>query len=231
MLSRCVTRRPLSATIETDLLLASSTSHADWSDLASHIRAPQVYVDCMVSKCVEVYIAARVHAEKRKVVDAALAAGGGDSSGDVVMEDGTGPEADGSDLTEEQRLGADPRLLAIVERMFARCFDDGSFRYTLGIAVEAQNVEKVEEALARAAERDSSGDGPEGVRSLLGYVFSLCQTSVPSRGFRQAVLRVLVKQHLALPQSLRDRIQVRSLASCFVLLDSFSSRCVALRCV
>ena len=44
----------------------------------------------------------------------------------------------------------DPRLQAIVERMFQRCYADGEYKQALGIAVESRMLDKIEEAVTRA---------------------------------------------------------------------------------
>jgi 26S proteasome regulatory subunit N2 len=44
---------------------------------------------------------------------------------------------------EDAAAAIDPRLEAIVERMFERCFDDGAFNQAVGVALEAHRLDKV----------------------------------------------------------------------------------------
>ena len=74
------------------------------------------YVETLVSRCIDKYVA--IHG----------------------LWDSCQPEAD-SDLV----VNLDPRLEAIVERMFLRCYDDGEFEHAMGIALEAQQIEKIKE--------------------------------------------------------------------------------------
>ena len=77
----------------------------------------------------------------------------------------------------------DARLTAIVEDMFTKCYMLGSFKQALGIALEAQHLEKVESSVVK------SGDMLPG---MLRYCLSVCQNLVTNRKFRLEVIEVLV---------------------------------------
>ena len=44
----------------------------------------------------------------------------------------------------------DPRLVAIVDRMFQRCLDDGQYRQALGLAVETRRMDIFEKAIKQS---------------------------------------------------------------------------------
>ncbi len=70
----------------------------------------------------------------------------------------------------------DPRLEAIVERMFQRCFQDKEFKQAIGIALESRRLDVVEKAV-------KLGDATE----LLAYLLTSSMTAVESFDFRNEV--------------------------------------------
>jgi 26S proteasome regulatory subunit N2 len=100
----------------------------------------------------------------------------------------------------------DPRMEAIVERMFQRCFDENCYRQALGIALEAQRLDKVEEIITRCPQ----------TTAMLDHCFSLC-TELP-RDFRKTVLNSLVKLHKA--EASPDCVSV---CKCLLLLEDSAS--------
>lgn len=131
----------------------------------------------------------------------------------------------------EVATSVDPRLEAVVHRMFERCWADGAYRSALGVALESHRLDLVETTLRRAvssgarvpvasvrthasvggglgtasaglAPQPSVGQrGADATVDFLGYGYDLACSSavVPSRAFRQEVLRVLVKLHQEQP--------------------------------
>jgi 26S proteasome regulatory subunit N2 len=77
----------------------------------------------------------------------------------------------------------DPRLTAVVERMFERCYTSGEFKQALGIALEARRLDQVEASITRAPD----------VAAMLAYCFEICRTVVSIRDFRLQVYGVMVK--------------------------------------
>ena len=90
-----------------------------------------------------------------------------------------------SDAKTDDVDETDKRLVAIVERMFERCYDDGQFTQAIGVALETRRLDKLQESILK------SGDVVESI----DYATKVCQTLVTSREFRQSVLRVLVKMY------------------------------------
>jgi 26S proteasome regulatory subunit N2 len=88
---------------------------------------------------------------------------------------------------EDPKAGAeavDPRLEAIVERLFQRCVADGQTEQAVGVALDARRLDKVVEAVAAAADPARA----------LKRALETTQTLVSSSAYRQEVLAVLVKQ-------------------------------------
>jgi 26S proteasome regulatory subunit N2 len=107
---------------------------------------------------------------------------------------------------EEEEVTIDPRMEAIVERMFQRCFDEDCYRQALGIALEAQRLDKVEEIISRCPQKTA----------MLDHCFALC-SSLP-REFRKTVLTTLVKMHKA--EAAPDCV---SMCKCLLLLNDSPS--------
>jgi len=105
----------------------------------------------------------------------------------------------------EQAAAADPRLVAIVERMFERCFTDGQFHQAIGIALETRRLDKLEESVTKSG----------AIADSLAYATKVCQTLVTSREFRQQVLRVLVRLYET--QSVQPNYL--SMCQCLMFLD------------
>jgi 26S proteasome regulatory subunit N2 len=101
----------------------------------------------------------------------------------------------------EQTAGApstvaiDPRMEAIVEQMFARCYTDHCYEQALGVALDTYRIDKVDEVCSQAIKHTNTHD-------ILTYAFNLCANthtrSIQSRRFRLAVIEVLVKQYSTL---------------------------------
>ncbi|XP_071440375.1 26S proteasome non-ATPase regulatory subunit 1 [Hetaerina americana] len=98
----------------------------------------------------------------------------------------------------------DPRLEAIVNRMFQRCIDDGQYRQAVGIALETRRMDVFERAIV-----DS-----DDVQGMLSYAFNVAMSLIQNRGFRNAVLRSLVGLYrgLATPDYV-------NMCQCLIFLD------------
>uniref|UniRef100_K3WVQ1 Uncharacterized protein n=1 Tax=Globisporangium ultimum (strain ATCC 200006 / CBS 805.95 / DAOM BR144) TaxID=431595 RepID=K3WVQ1_GLOUD len=83
---------------------------------------------------------------------------------------------------EEAEKNLDPRLTAVVERMFERCYASGEFKQALGIALEARRLDQVTECIKRSPD----------VSAALAYCFEICKTVVSHRDFRLKVYEVMV---------------------------------------
>lgn len=97
--------------------------------------------------------------------------------------------------TQAESTAIDPRMEAIIEQMFRRCYADNCFEQAIGIALDTRRGDKVEETCQLAIQA--------GNERILGYTFQLCQgaRNIPSREFRLYVIGVLVRlyQQLAEP--------------------------------
>ncbi|KAI8369483.1 armadillo-type protein [Radiomyces spectabilis] len=106
-------------------------------------------------------------------------------------------------LREEETEEIDPRLQAVVERMFQRCADDEEYEQAIGIALEARRLDVVKAMVEK---------GP--LSKLLSYVLEVSMTLVQNLQFRNEMLRLLV----SLYQNL-DEPDYISISQCLVHLN------------
>ncbi len=57
------------------------------------------------------------------------------------------------DASEDKRKEIDPRLEAIVNRMFQRCFDDRRYKQAVGIALETRRIDIFEKAILKSVSK------------------------------------------------------------------------------
>lgn len=86
-----------------------------------------------------------------------------------------------------QSIELDPRLSDVIERMFQRCYADGEFYHAIGVALEAQRVDKLEEIVKQCPIRDR--------HALFCYVLRVIPSVVSTCAFRHLAIRTLVKMH------------------------------------
>jgi 26S proteasome regulatory subunit N2 len=79
---------------------------------------------------------------------------------------------------------ADPRLNALVERLFDGCCAAGRFEAAVGVALEARRLDKLQQAVVSA--------GPAGGPAVAAYALRAARTLVSDRAFREQVMRLLV---------------------------------------
>jgi len=84
----------------------------------------------------------------------------------------------------------DPRLTAVVERLFDRCLADGQAEQAVGIALETRRLDRLESAIAGST---------DSVRTLT-YALDVIQKLVISRSFRDRVMRLIVEHYKKIPQ-------------------------------
>jgi len=82
-----------------------------------------------------------------------------------------------------EEADVDPRLEAIVEGMFEKCYSIGTYKQALGIALEAHRLDKVKDAITRSGEQLSE---------MLTHCMAVSQQVVNNRKFRREVFQVLV---------------------------------------
>lgn len=90
----------------------------------------------------------------------------------------------------EDNDGIDPRLTAVVERLFDRCLADGQAEQAVGIALETRRLDRLESAIAGSSDP---------VRTLT-YALDVTQKLVISRSFRDRVMRLVVAHYEKVPQ-------------------------------
>ncbi|SPO30302.1 probable RPN2 - 26S proteasome regulatory subunit [Ustilago trichophora] len=103
-----------------------------------------------------------------------------------------------------QKSEIDPRLKNIVDQMFARCIADKEFKQALGIALETQRLDVIEEVYSVTHDAD-----------LLTYVLESTVGVVPSIEVRNQILHLLVQLFQRLPNP--DHF---SIGQCYVYLNA-----------
>jgi len=93
-------------------------------------------------------------------------------------------QAAAEDPAAAEAEAVDPRLEAIVERLFRRCVADGQTEQAVGVALDARRLDKVVEAVAAAADPARA----------LQRALETAQTLISSSAYRKEVLAVLVQQ-------------------------------------
>ncbi|CAB4003994.1 26S proteasome non-ATPase regulatory subunit 1, partial [Paramuricea clavata] len=106
--------------------------------------------------------------------------------------------------TDGKDIVIDPKLEAVVNRMFRRCFDDGKYKQAIGISLETRRLDIFEQAILKS----------DDVVGMLSYSLKVCMALIQSRQFRNEVLKVLVKLYLSLKTP--DYINV---CQCCIFLD------------
>ncbi|KAJ3348401.1 proteasome regulatory particle base subunit [Entophlyctis luteolus] len=77
----------------------------------------------------------------------------------------------------------DPRLEDVVQRMFAVCHADGEFKQALGVALESQRLDVIEQTVLKCPAQ----------QELLSYLMEASLSLVSSLEFRNKVLNLLIK--------------------------------------
>jgi 26S proteasome regulatory subunit N2 len=149
------------------------------------VSSKSEYVETLIAKAIDQYINVRVKPSKLVSIDS-----------DEAMEVETTDTAVAAEM--------DPRLEAIVDRMFDRCFADGEYKQALGIALESRRLDRLRASI------EQSGD----VLGLLSYALGIALTRISQREFRHDVLMLLVEVYttLANPDAL-------AIAQCLLFLN------------
>ncbi|KAJ1018085.1 hypothetical protein NDA16_004954 [Ustilago loliicola] len=143
------------------------------------VEVKDEYVDTVVSKAIDKYI------QDTTPASAAV-------------------QSDPSSKAPLQKSEIDPRLKTIVDQMFARCIADKEFKQALGIALETQRLDVIEEVYSVTHDAD-----------LLTYVLESSVGAVPSIEVRNQILHLLVKLFQRLPSP--DHF---SIGQCYVYLNA-----------
>ncbi len=93
-------------------------------------------------------------------------------------------------IQSDPTVTIDERMEAIVEKMIECCFVNGKYKQAIGIALEAHRLDKVEEAVRRAANKGE----------IMKYTLGVCQYLTSRRQTRQGVFKLLVAMQREQPQ-------------------------------
>ena len=159
------------------------------------LNSTSEFVQTIISKCIDTYTSLRQKSE------------------DVVAgANGT------SDLNVVKKAVVDPRLTAVVERMFQKCFEQGHWKEAIGLALEARRLDVLESTLNQASAAQKSPSGAETIRELFLYTKEAALTLVQNLVFRNKVLTLLVNLYQALKEP--DYLAV---CQCLVFLNDHVS--------
>ena len=139
-----------------------SLTFALGADRLFDVNDTSEYVQTIIAKCIDHYIKLRVQ----------------------QAEEGLANDRGDASVTTE----IDPRLEAVVNRMFQRCFSDHQYKQALGIALETRRLDVFEKAILES----------KNVPVVLSYALKVCMSLIQSRHFRNTVLRILVKLYMGL---------------------------------
>ena len=139
-----------------------SLTFALGADRLFDVNDTSEYVQTIIAKCIDHYIKLRVQ----------------------QAEEGLANDRGDASVTTE----IDPRLEAVVNRMFQRCFSDHQYKQALGIALETRRIDVFEKAILES----------KNVPVILSYALKVCMSLIQSRQFRNTVLRILVKLYMGL---------------------------------
>lgn len=134
-----------------------------------------------------------------------------DSSLEQEHQNGRATSLGAANQTSPHDLALVKKLHAIIERLFERCYQEGSYRQVVGIAIEARNLEKLREAIVRARDDGSKGkkavseESTDAFDDLMEYVLDICMGIVQERGLRNEV-SIVPPFHpgIALTKTLQD---------------------------
>ena len=82
-----------------------------------------------------------------------------------------------------ENIVVDARMESIVNRKFEQCFEDGTFKWAIGIALETKRIDVIKEAILR------SGNPGQ----MLSYTYTLATGTVHSKDFRTEILAMLLE--------------------------------------
>jgi len=128
-----------------------------------------------------------------------------------LRQDGHDSQANGT-LPPE----IDPRLEAVVNRMFDNCLEAGKLRQAIGIAIETRRLDIFERAVRLATN----------LSEMLSYCTTLCTTVIQHKGLREDILRLLVQLHSNLDTKALGNISQPdyiNICQCLIYLNDPSS--------
>ncbi|RVD86138.1 uncharacterized protein DFL_004429 [Arthrobotrys flagrans] len=166
------------------------------------ISGKSEFIDTIISKCIDKYISIN------------------------------NPPPPPKDLPPSSPEKADPRLTEVVERMFQKCYDNEDYKPALGIAIESQRLDIVEQGIRLAGERQrgskakqaANGEAVDKSAELMEFVLELAMNTVQEIDLREKLLRLLVDLHLEQPSP-----DYFSVSKCVVQLNDYGLAAKLLR--
>ncbi|KAI6781300.1 26S proteasome regulatory subunit N2 [Emericellopsis cladophorae] len=138
-----------------------------------------------------------------------------DSIDNTILE-ATGKERSGSVAPSQ---ATDKALQRVIDRLFESCLQQGRYRQVVGIAVEAKNLDVLRKVIKRASDdaKQAKANPLEAnpAEELMEYTLSVCMDIVQERGFRHAILRLILDLLNEIPEP-----DYFSIAKCAVYLNS-----------
>ncbi|KAJ9661094.1 proteasome regulatory particle base subunit [Coniosporium apollinis] len=119
--------------------------------------------------------------------------------------------------------GVQKNLQAIIRRIFESCYQEGSYRQVVGIAIEARNLEVLREVILRASQDEKqqgkrpSNGAPGKSEELIEYILDICMNVVEERSLRNAILQLILDLLNDIPSP-----DYFSIAKCVVYLNQHS---------
>jgi len=81
------------------------------------------------------------------------------------------------------QVEVDSRMEEVINKMFDRCFTDGTFTQAIGIALESKRLDKVREFIEKS----------NNVEEMLSYTYTIAQNIVKNKNFRNDILQLLLR--------------------------------------
>ncbi len=111
--------------------------------------------------------------------------------------------------SDEDKIMIDPKLEAVVNKMFERCIRQGEYTQAIGLGIECRRTDVVEQAL-------TTGEYTE---EGLDYAYEIVESSIGNKQFRNEMLQFLVKILKGRVASVRHYFD---LSKCYISLNAAS---------
>jgi 26S proteasome regulatory subunit N2 len=106
---------------------------------------------------------------------------------------------------------------SVIERLYARCLQQGRYKQVVGIAVEAKRLDVVARVIREAGGNELGDDeGPGPAEELMDYCLGICMDVVQERAFRDEILQLVLD---ILSSSTVREPDYFSIARCIVYLN------------
>jgi len=180
-----------------------SLNHALCAGDLFNVAENSEYVKKLTEQCIDSY---RAHQQSEYARTKEAAVDTKDADADSDSDDESDEDTDLANATVAPAAEPmDPRKVNIVEQVFEFCFQTGDFQHAIGIAIECRRLDRVEDAIKLSGDARSA---------MLSHCFTLCETVLSSRTFRDEMLRLIVR----LFGSAQDQ-NYNTICRCYFYLD------------